>query len=222
MSARNARTFGGGGPLVYAVAAGVVVLTLGPVVYGALGGFRSNEQLARDPAGLPDPWVFSNYERVLTSTDFWGYALNSMAIALITTIVTVLFGVMAAYPLARYQFRFREPLFMVFVLERLARHAVAGVDDLGDRGHRHPGLSSDLLHGDAAVRARALRSGPLPGRHGRLHRLVLSHDRPQPFTAPWSPLTMRRCIARNRIRAGIIAMVVNASTPAVSAECSVE
>jgi hypothetical protein len=35
-------------------------------------------------------------------------------------------------------------------------------------------------------------------------------------------LTIRRCIARNSISAGIIAMVVNASTPAVSAECSVE
>ena len=32
-------------------------------LYGALGGFRSNEQLARDPAGLPDPWVFAQLHR---------------------------------------------------------------------------------------------------------------------------------------------------------------
>jgi raffinose/stachyose/melibiose transport system permease protein len=124
-SRTSTRTFGGGGPVVYAVALAVVVLTLGPVVYGALGGFRSNEQLARHPAGLPHPWVFSNYQAVLTNHAFWGYALNSMAVALITTAVTVLFGVMAAYPLARYQFRFREPLFMVFVLGLLFPLAVA-------------------------------------------------------------------------------------------------
>ena len=59
MTAR--KTFGGGGPLVYCLVAVVASLTLGPVAYGALGGFRSNEQLARDPAGLPDPWVFGNY-----------------------------------------------------------------------------------------------------------------------------------------------------------------
>ena len=39
--------------------------------------------------------------------------------------VAVLFGVMAAYPLARYQFTMREPLFMVFVLGLLFPAAVA-------------------------------------------------------------------------------------------------
>src|SRR5262245_50999275 len=102
------KQFGGGGPLVYVVALIAVVVTLGPVVYGALGGFRTNEQLARDPAGLPDPWVFKNYQGVLTNPDFWRFAVNSTIIAAITTAVAVLFGVMAAYPLARYQFRMRE------------------------------------------------------------------------------------------------------------------
>jgi raffinose/stachyose/melibiose transport system permease protein len=107
------------------VALAVVAITLGPVLYGALGGFRSNEQLARDPAGLPDPWVWRNYQGVFSNPDFWRYALNSTVIALITTAVAVLAGVMAAYPLARYSFRFREPLFMVFVLGLLFPAAVA-------------------------------------------------------------------------------------------------
>ncbi|PRY49077.1 carbohydrate ABC transporter membrane protein 2 (CUT1 family) [Geodermatophilus tzadiensis] len=123
--AGRARTYGRGGPLVYLVALAVVALTLGPVLYGALGGFRSNEQLARDPAGLPDPWLLRNYEGVLGNPEFWRYALNSTVVALITTVVAVLAGVMAAYPLARYQFRFREPLFLVFVLGLLFPAAVA-------------------------------------------------------------------------------------------------
>jgi raffinose/stachyose/melibiose transport system permease protein len=111
--------------LVYGLALLVVVLTVGPVVYGALGGFRTNEQLARDPAGLPDPWVTKNYEGVLGNPDFWRYALNSTAVAVITTVVAVVAGVMAAYPLARYRFRFREPLYMIFVLGLLFPAAVA-------------------------------------------------------------------------------------------------
>jgi raffinose/stachyose/melibiose transport system permease protein len=103
----------------------VVIVTLGPVVYGALGGFRSNEQLARDPAGLPDPWVWSNYSGVITNPDFWRYVLNSSAIALITTALVVVFGIMAAYPLARYQFKGREALFMVFVVGLLFPVTVA-------------------------------------------------------------------------------------------------
>ena len=122
---RRARPFGSGGPLVYLLALVAVIITLGPVVYGALGGFRSNEQLASDPSGLPDPWVFSNYSAVLTNEAFWRYALNSTIVAVITTVVAVVFGVMAAYPLARYQFKMREPLFLVFVLGLLFPAAVA-------------------------------------------------------------------------------------------------
>ncbi|WP_227464302.1 carbohydrate ABC transporter permease [Nocardioides lijunqiniae] len=125
MAPRRTRPFGAGGPLTYGIALVVVALTVGPVLYGAMGGFRSNEQLARDPAGLPDPWLLSNYEGVLGNPDFWRYALNSTAIAVITTVVAVACGVMAAYPLARYQFRLREPLFMVFVLGLLFPAAVA-------------------------------------------------------------------------------------------------
>lgn len=121
----SARTFGGGNPLVYLIALVVVAITVGPVLYGALGGFRSNAQLADDPTGLPDPWVFDNYAGVLGNSTFWTYALNSTVIALVTTAVTVVFGVMAAYPLARYEFRGREPLFMVFVLGLLFPAAVA-------------------------------------------------------------------------------------------------
>lgn len=115
----------GGNVLVYAIALAVVAITLGPVLYGVLGGFRTNAQLAENPAGLPAPWVLDNYAAVLKNPDFWQYALNSTMIAVITTVVVVVFGIMAAYPLARYQFRLREPIFMVFVLGLLFPATVA-------------------------------------------------------------------------------------------------
>ncbi|WP_440100918.1 carbohydrate ABC transporter permease [Glutamicibacter mishrai] len=115
----------GGNVLVYAIALAVVALTLGPVLYGVLGGFRSNAQLAENPAGLPAPWVLDNYLGVLKNPDFWQYALNSTMIAVTTTVIVVVLGIMAAYPLARYQFRMREPIFMVFVLGLLFPATVA-------------------------------------------------------------------------------------------------
>lgn len=122
---RRGRSFQGGSPLVYAISLVVVALTLGPVLYGVLGGFRTNAQLAEDPAGLPSPWVLDNYQGVLTNPNFWTYALNSSAIAIITTAIVVVFGIMAAYPLARYQFRGREALFTVFVVGLLFPATVA-------------------------------------------------------------------------------------------------
>lgn len=116
---------GGNNVLVYLVSLIVVAITVGPVLYGAMGGFRTNAQLAEKPTGLPDPWVTSNYSSVLSGGSFWTYALNSTVIAVITTVVAVVFGVMAAYPLARYRFKGREALFMVFVLGLLFPAAVA-------------------------------------------------------------------------------------------------
>ncbi|WP_029252736.1 carbohydrate ABC transporter permease [Paraoerskovia marina] len=124
-SSRRRRPRHDAGPLVYGIALVVVAVTLGPVVYGVLGGFRTNAQLAEAPAAMPDPWVLTNYVGVLSNPDFWRYTLNSTAIAVITTALVVLFGVMAAYPLARYRFRGREKLFMVFVTGLLFPATVA-------------------------------------------------------------------------------------------------
>ena len=112
-------------PLIYLVALIVAAFSLGPVLYSILGGFRSNAQLAENPAGLPSPWVWSNYEGVLTNPSFWRYGLNSLVIALLTTALVVVFGLMAAYPLSRYRFPGREKIYMIFVLGLLFPATVA-------------------------------------------------------------------------------------------------
>ena len=96
------------------VALVAVGLTMGPIIYLALGGFRSNGQIAADPNGLPDPWVWQNYWNILSQSNFWRFTLNSLIVAGATTAGVVLFGTMAAYPLARYHFRGREGIFVVF------------------------------------------------------------------------------------------------------------
>ena len=122
---RPAASQGGGSPLVYAAAMVVVALTLGPVLYAVLGGFRTNAQIAESPAGLPDPWVLDNYRRVLTTGTFWRYALNSTVVAATTTALVVVLGLMAAYPLARYRFPGREALYGAFLVGLLFPATVA-------------------------------------------------------------------------------------------------
>lgn len=112
-------------PLVYAVALAVAAVAIVPVIYVILGGFRSNGQLAADPVGLPNPWIFDNYVNVLTSGDFWHMVLNSTITAVLTTAGVVTIGVMAAYVLARYEFRGREVLNTFFTLGLLFPLSVA-------------------------------------------------------------------------------------------------
>jgi raffinose/stachyose/melibiose transport system permease protein len=112
-------------PLVYVVALLVTGLTLAPVGYAVLGGSRSTGQLAADPVGLPDPWITRNYANVLTSEAFWRQALNSTVIAVTTTAIVVVLGVMAAFALSRYHFRGREALYTFFTVGLLFPLTVA-------------------------------------------------------------------------------------------------
>ncbi|MEU8301755.1 carbohydrate ABC transporter permease [Micromonospora sp. NPDC048909] len=115
-SSPNRRPFSWGDPLTYALALAVAAISIAPVVYVIVGGFRTTPQIIADPAGLPDPWVWDNYARVLTRSDFWQQAFNSAVIAVGTTALVVLLGVCAAFVLARYAFRGREALYTFFTL----------------------------------------------------------------------------------------------------------
>lgn len=101
-------------PFVYLVALVVLAVTLAPVLYVIVGGFRTNLQITEDPAGLPDPWILSNYTGVLTSERFWGQVLSSTIAAVGTTAGVVALGVMAAFVIARYEFRGRHLLYSIF------------------------------------------------------------------------------------------------------------
>ncbi|WP_442574648.1 carbohydrate ABC transporter permease [Microbacterium sp. F51-2R] len=103
-----------GTPAVYFVALVVIALMLGPVLYIILGGFRTNSQITVNPAGLPDPWVLTNYLGVLTESTFWILVFNSTIVAVATTVGVIVLGLMASYVLARYQFAGRGVLYTLF------------------------------------------------------------------------------------------------------------
>jgi raffinose/stachyose/melibiose transport system permease protein len=96
-----------------------------PVLFGVLGGFKDNGQLANHPFGLPSPWVTENYAAVLGSLGFWLPLGNSLLIAVVTTVLLVLASAMAAFVFARYAFRGRELLFTLFTIGLMFPFAVA-------------------------------------------------------------------------------------------------
>lgn len=119
------RRFDWGQPFVYLVALICIGITVVPIAYVILGGFRTTGQLAARPNGLPDPWVFDNYAAVLSSPSFWTQVGNSTIAALVTTIGVVLLGVMAAFVIARYEFRGRGVIYTLFTAGLLFPLSVA-------------------------------------------------------------------------------------------------
>ena len=123
---RNRRQFHWSSPLTYALAAAVAAISIAPVAYVIIGGFRTTGQIAVNPAGLPHPWVWSTYAHVIENSGFWREVSNSTLIAATTTLGVVTFGVMAAFVLARYVFRGREALYTFFTVGLLFP-AAAGI-----------------------------------------------------------------------------------------------
>ena len=110
---------------LYGFALVVALAILVPVLYAVLGGFRDTGQLAEDPVGIPDPWVWGNYGEILGSGTFWRQVWNSTLIAVVSTLLTVPLAALAAFVFARFAFPGREVLYMVFTLGLLFPIAVA-------------------------------------------------------------------------------------------------
>ncbi|PKQ18248.1 MAG: thiamine ABC transporter ATP-binding protein, partial [Actinobacteria bacterium HGW-Actinobacteria-8] len=115
------------GAAAYFVAILAAAFAIVPVAYIMYSAFRTNGQLSASPVGLPDPFVWTNYGQVLGSGDFWRMLFASLVIALGTTVGVVLLGVMAAYPLARYEFPGREALYTYFTAGLLFPITVAAL-----------------------------------------------------------------------------------------------
>ena len=101
--------------VTYLVAIVLLAVTIVPLLYVYLDGFRTTAQINNSPTALPSPWVWSNYGTILTTAAFWQFIGNSALIAVVATGAAVVFGSMAAFALSRYAFRGREFVFTLFV-----------------------------------------------------------------------------------------------------------
>ena len=103
-----------GHPLVYFIALLFIAVCVAPVLYIVLGGFRTNSQITTSPAGLPHPWVVSNYSGVLKSNTFWGEFANSTIVAIASTIGIVILGLMVSFVIARYDVKPKGAMYSLF------------------------------------------------------------------------------------------------------------
>lgn len=111
--------------LLHVISISVASLIVIPILFGVLGGFKHNGQLASDPIGLPDPWTLDNYSEILGSANFWRPLGMSLLIGVSTVLVILATGAGAAYVFARFAFRGREFFFTLFGIGLMFPFAVA-------------------------------------------------------------------------------------------------
>lgn len=78
-----------------------VLFALGPFAWIVATSLKSPEDVAARPPTLVPDVSLTSYETVFREHDFLRYATNSLVVATVTTVVTILLAALAAYPLAR-------------------------------------------------------------------------------------------------------------------------
>ena len=103
--------------LILHVVLGVSALTmLMPFLWMVLTSLKTPAELSQfPPTFLPSDWAWSNYSEAMNAAPFLTYFRNSLIISITHTLITVVFGAMAGYALARVEFRGRELVFLGFI-----------------------------------------------------------------------------------------------------------
>ena len=84
----------------------LLVWCLLPVVWIIMLSFKPQSETATgSPQFLPKEWTWDNFSSVLQNDDFQRALINSFGISIIATVLSVILATLAAYAIARLQFR---------------------------------------------------------------------------------------------------------------------
>ncbi|WP_406305592.1 carbohydrate ABC transporter permease [Streptomyces sp. NBC_00879] len=101
--------------LAFTGVAAIMTYCLAPFYWMVVSSLRRSSDLF-DKSPIPSPWSLENYRAVLRpGTGFGRALLNSLLVAGITTVLTLLIAVFTAYALARLEFRFKNAVLAVII-----------------------------------------------------------------------------------------------------------
>ncbi|MBM1171693.1 carbohydrate ABC transporter permease [Microvirga arabica] len=83
------------------------ILALGPILLILINAFKTRRAIFADPLGLPNGQTFTTigFDRVFANSDFGLYFFNSLTVTVVSLVLIVLIGAMAAWALTEYRFR---------------------------------------------------------------------------------------------------------------------
>jgi multiple sugar transport system permease protein len=131
-------------PAFYVMIAVLIVMAIGPVLLMFVNSFKLDVDIISGTSGLIFLPTIQNYEKALCdvlwyepahvdfcSLKFGGAFINSLIIALVSTVLTLVIGCMAAYALVRFRFMGRDTVSMSTLMVRMVPPAVLLVPVFG-------------------------------------------------------------------------------------------
>ena len=96
---------------------GVALLTMGPFLWLLSTALKSGSEniFAYPPSLLPAQPTLENFGRVLETQPFMLYLKNSVLVAVLSVVANLILSSLAAYPLARMEFRGKNLIFVILL-----------------------------------------------------------------------------------------------------------
>ncbi|MDT8716721.1 carbohydrate ABC transporter permease [Clostridium sp. 19966] len=101
--------------LMYAVLIIFGVLNIYPLIWMLFTSFRTNREISRSTFALPTELHFENYVHAWKTANIGEYFINSVIVAVISIIITIFIGAMAAYVLAKFKFKSSGFIYALFI-----------------------------------------------------------------------------------------------------------
>jgi ABC-type glycerol-3-phosphate transport system permease component len=94
----------------------VIFLTVTPYVYMVSASFKPGDELFSIPVKIfPDSLYWGNYDLLFGKTNFVRWFFNSVFIGVSRMVLAVVISLMAGYAFAKFDFRFKNPLFLLLL-----------------------------------------------------------------------------------------------------------
>lgn len=92
------------------------LMCLYPIVWMVLNSFKTNEELFKNPWGLPAQIQWDNYRHAMVAGNIGRYFVNSVIVAVVAVAAALLLSSMIAYAVTRMNWRFSKLTLNLFLL----------------------------------------------------------------------------------------------------------
>ncbi len=93
-----------------------MLVTFVPFSFMVMTGFKQKiETIMYGAFHMPEKFYSDNYKGVITDPTFWTYFRNSVIVLIISLIILLFISACAAYPLSRFKFKLRGPIYFLIV-----------------------------------------------------------------------------------------------------------
>jgi ABC-type glycerol-3-phosphate transport system permease component len=113
--------------VTYVIMAVMVVLTVYPLIWMAMGGFKSGSEFYQNIWGIPATLDFANFGYAWTEANLAQKFLNSILVTVGTMVLTLPITSMAGYALAKIRFRGRGIAYIVILLGIMVPYGVIAI-----------------------------------------------------------------------------------------------